>query len=84
MAVVPEINRINENIARFADGKKIRYVNVNDKLADNDGKLFEGMTRGQAASDAEGLSDLGRRAEADPHRAAWPARGDRPGAAADR
>ncbi|MEP6618400.1 MAG: GDSL-type esterase/lipase family protein [bacterium] len=44
MAVVPEINRINENLARFADGRKIRYVNVNDRLADKDGVLYEGMT----------------------------------------
>ena len=44
IAVVPEINRINENIARFADGKAIRYVNINDKLADKDGVLFDGMT----------------------------------------
>jgi lysophospholipase L1-like esterase len=44
MAVVPEINRINENISHFADGKAIRFVNINDKLADKSGKLFEGMT----------------------------------------
>jgi lysophospholipase L1-like esterase len=44
MAVIPEINRINENIARFADGKTIRYVNINDRLADKNGKLFDGMT----------------------------------------
>jgi lysophospholipase L1-like esterase len=44
MAVMPIINRINERIARFADGKRIRYLNINDKLADKDGKLFEGMT----------------------------------------
>lgn len=25
-------------------GRGIRYINVNDKLADKDGKLFEGMT----------------------------------------
>jgi lysophospholipase L1-like esterase len=43
-AVMPSINRINENIAEFADGKTIRYLNINDKLADDDGKLFEGMT----------------------------------------
>ena len=41
--VMPTINKINENIAKFADGKKIRYLNVNDKLADKDGKLFDGM-----------------------------------------
>ncbi len=43
MAVVPEIDKINENIAAMADGKKIRYLNVNDKLADKDGKQFPGM-----------------------------------------
>ena len=43
MAVMPEIERINENIAGFADGKKIRYLNVNDRLADRDGRLFDGM-----------------------------------------
>ena len=31
------------NLAKLADGKKIRYLNVNDKLADADGKLFDGM-----------------------------------------
>src|SRR5215831_12942268 len=45
MAVIPTINRINENLAKMADGKRIRYLNVNDRLADKDGKLFEGMSR---------------------------------------
>src|SRR6476620_6375947 len=40
MAVMPEIDRINENIARFADGKNTRFLNVNDRLADRDGRLF--------------------------------------------
>jgi len=44
LAVIPIINQINANISKFADGKKIRYVNINDKLADKDGKLFEGMS----------------------------------------
>ncbi|MGO9269652.1 MAG: GDSL-type esterase/lipase family protein, partial [Terriglobia bacterium] len=43
MAVMPAINRINSNLARLADGKRIRYLNVNDKLADQGGKLFDGM-----------------------------------------
>jgi len=43
MAVMPIINKVNDQIAKFADGKKIRYLNINDKLADKDGKLFEGM-----------------------------------------
>ncbi len=45
LAVIPEINQINESLAKMADGKKIRYVNINDKLADADGKLFPGMSR---------------------------------------
>jgi cephalosporin-C deacetylase len=43
MAVMPIINRINENISKFADGRKIRYLNINDKLADQNGKLFDGV-----------------------------------------
>jgi lysophospholipase L1-like esterase len=43
-AVMASINKINENIARFADGKTIRYLSINDKLADKDGKLLEGMS----------------------------------------
>jgi hypothetical protein len=43
-AMIPSINKINENIATLADGKKIRYLNINDRLADKDGKLLEGMT----------------------------------------
>ncbi len=45
MAVIPEINKINDNLAGMADGKKIRYLNVNDKLADKDGRWFPGMSR---------------------------------------
>ncbi|HEY7233906.1 MAG TPA: GDSL-type esterase/lipase family protein [Gemmatimonadaceae bacterium] len=43
-ALNPEIARINANIARFADGRAIRFLNINDKLTDKDGKLLEGMT----------------------------------------
>ena len=42
-AVMPIINQINANIAKFADGRKIRYVNINDRLADREGRLYEGM-----------------------------------------
>lgn len=41
--VMPTINRINSAIASFADGKKVRFLNINDKLADKDGKLLDGM-----------------------------------------
>jgi lysophospholipase L1-like esterase len=43
MAVMPEIDRINAELSRFADGKTIRYINVNDKLADRNGVLFDGV-----------------------------------------
>ena len=42
IAVMPTIDRINANLSKMAGGK-IRYLNVNDKLADKDGKLFDGM-----------------------------------------
>ncbi len=45
MAIIPTINRINENLAKMADGKKVRFITVNDKLADQDGKLFEGISK---------------------------------------
>jgi lysophospholipase L1-like esterase len=45
MAVLPEIDRINAYLASLADGRKIRFINVNDRLADKDGRLFDGMTR---------------------------------------
>jgi lysophospholipase L1-like esterase len=44
MDVMPIINSVNDNIAKFADGKTIRYLNFNDKLADKGGKLLNGMT----------------------------------------
>jgi lysophospholipase L1-like esterase len=47
MLVMPIINEINRRIAKLGDGekgrKKIRYLNINDKLADNEGRLLEGM-----------------------------------------
>ena len=43
MAAMATIDEINANLAKMADGKRVRYLNVNDRLADRDGKLFEGM-----------------------------------------
>jgi lysophospholipase L1-like esterase len=40
---MPVINRINENLAKLADGKTVRYLNINNKLADTNDMLFEGM-----------------------------------------
>ncbi|MEY2880213.1 MAG: hypothetical protein RLZZ15_2593 [Verrucomicrobiota bacterium] len=42
-AVLPGINRINENLARLADGKTIRFLNVNAQLADAAGVQFPGL-----------------------------------------
>jgi lysophospholipase L1-like esterase len=44
LAVIPTITAINANIAKLADGRTVRFVNINDKLADADGVLFPGMT----------------------------------------
>jgi lysophospholipase L1-like esterase len=43
ITVMPEIDRINAGLAKMAVDGKIRYLNVNDKLAGPDGVLFEGM-----------------------------------------
>jgi lysophospholipase L1-like esterase len=43
-AVMPTIDKINARIAEFADGETILYLDINDKLADSDGKLFAGVT----------------------------------------
>jgi lysophospholipase L1-like esterase len=42
-AVIPTINQINRNIAQMSDGKKVRCLDINDQLADKDGRLFSGM-----------------------------------------
>ena len=44
LAVLPEIQKVNEGLSQLADGKTIYYLNVNDKLANADGVLFDGMT----------------------------------------
>jgi lysophospholipase L1-like esterase len=40
---MPIINKINEQIAKLADGRQVRYININDKLADKEDRLLEGM-----------------------------------------
>jgi lysophospholipase L1-like esterase len=42
-AVMPIVNRANRLIARLADGKAVRYININEQLAFPDGTLREGM-----------------------------------------
>ena len=44
LAVMPTINGINAKLAKLADGKKIRFIDINNKLANSKGELYEGMT----------------------------------------
>jgi lysophospholipase L1-like esterase len=43
MALMPVIDGINRNLSQFADGRQVRYLSINDKLANGDGRLFDGM-----------------------------------------
>ena len=43
LAVIPTIRQINRNIEGLCDGKRVRYLDVNNKLADSEGRLFPGM-----------------------------------------
>jgi lysophospholipase L1-like esterase len=42
-AVMPAIDHINQRVAAFADGTRIRFLTVNDRLADANGTLVEGV-----------------------------------------
>jgi len=42
-AVMPTIARINERIAMFADGKRVRFLDLTRSLADADGRLIDGV-----------------------------------------
>lgn len=43
IAVLPAIEKINRNLSKLADGKTIRYLNINDRLANGDGILYEAV-----------------------------------------
>jgi lysophospholipase L1-like esterase len=43
IAVMPTIDAINRNLAALADGAAIRFLNINDKLADRGGRLVDGV-----------------------------------------
>jgi lysophospholipase L1-like esterase len=57
---MPTISRINKRLAKLADGRTVRFLNINDRLADKDGKLYEGMT-----DDGLHLTDKGYQVWAD-------------------
>ncbi|MEO6079678.1 MAG: acetylxylan esterase [Steroidobacteraceae bacterium] len=44
MAYMPVITQTNALLAKLANGRSIRFLNLNDKLADATGKLLPGMT----------------------------------------
>lgn len=41
---MPTIDAVNARIAALADGSRVRYININSRLARSDGTLFDGMT----------------------------------------
>jgi lysophospholipase L1-like esterase len=43
LTLMPTISAINANLAKLADGKAVRYLDVNDRLANRDGRLFDGI-----------------------------------------
>lgn len=43
-ALAPTIKKINERLATLADGKRIRFMNINDKLSDSNGNLLPGYS----------------------------------------
>jgi hypothetical protein len=42
LTLMPTIRRLNARLAGFADGQRIRYLDLDDRLADRDGKLLAG------------------------------------------
>lgn len=42
-ALMPTINKINKSLSKLVDRGKIRYLNINDRLADRNGKLLDGV-----------------------------------------
>lgn len=43
IAVMPTIDGINTRLATFADGRRVRFLNINDRLAHPDGTLVDGV-----------------------------------------
>jgi len=44
LKVLPEIRQINAELSKLADGQTVFFLDVNDKLANPNGILLEGMT----------------------------------------
>ncbi len=59
----PLIREANRSIAKLADGKKVRFLDINDRLADADGRLFEGVTVDQLHLSVKGYEIWARALE---------------------
>jgi lysophospholipase L1-like esterase len=44
MSVLPTIRAANAQLAKFSDGRQVRFIDVSAGLADADGKLYDDMT----------------------------------------
>lgn len=53
MGAMPVIERVNHNLAKMADGGKVRFLNVNGQLAGAGGRLVEGMMTADKLHPAE-------------------------------
>jgi lysophospholipase L1-like esterase len=40
---MPTIDRVNQGLGALADGTRIRFLSINDRLADANGTLVEGV-----------------------------------------
>ena len=54
MSLKKTIEQINTQLSKLDDGKKIRFLNINDRLADTEGKLFAGMSSDGLHLEAKG------------------------------
>jgi lysophospholipase L1-like esterase len=43
-SLMPTIDAINKRVAALADGRSIRYIDINNRLADKGGGVIDGMT----------------------------------------
>jgi (4-O-methyl)-D-glucuronate---lignin esterase len=48
------IEQINARLSKLDDGKRIRFLNINDRIADTEGKLLAGMSSDGLHLDAKG------------------------------
>ena len=84
MELAPTIHKINERIETLADGKRIRFLNINDQLADSTGRLLPGVSSDGLHLEEPGYEIWAQGLETDLPGNPWPARERRPRAATNR